>query len=192
MSLGRYIQQGANIGASRLERKMTTQAAQELERDLQKILKKLKDIPLKALSARERKKALRKASKPLIAAARAKAPVMKSRRKATVTLKSGEQITYYPGNLQMSIKEIALRKAKSAVFVGPKVTKRRKDGDEYGKTSGKVDAYYAAMVEYGTRNMPARPYMRPAFQSSKGEVMRIAEMEVKKLVEAWARKNTVR
>jgi HK97 gp10 family phage protein len=190
--MSRYIQQGANIGASRGAQRMTAQAARDLERDLQQVLKKLKEIPLKALSARERKKALRKASKPLIAAARAKAPVMKSRRKATVTLKSGERVTYYPGNLQLSIKEISFSKARAAVFVGPKITKRRKGGDEYGKTSGKVDAYYAAMVEYGTRNMPAKPYMRPAFESSKGEVMRIAEAEVKKLLQAWAAKNTVR
>ena len=192
MSLAKYIQQGANIGASKAAQREAQLAAKGLQKDINEVLKKLKQIPVKALSIQERKKALRKASRPLIAAAKAKAPVMKSRASATVTLKTGERVTYFPGNLQMSIKEISFKRSGATVFIGPKITKRRKGGDQYGKTSSKVDAYYAAMLEYGTRNMSARPYMRPAFNSSKQQVLQIATAEVKKMVDAWAKTNTVR
>ena len=189
MGWNKYIDQGAKIGASRAAQKEMALFSRELNRDLEQIMKTLRSIPKDALSTKERKKALRKASKPLIAAAQAKAPVMRGRRKAAVTLENGDRLTYYPGNLRISIKEISLSRGGASVFIGPKVNKKRKGGDEYGKTRGKVDAFYAAMIEYGTRNMSARPYMRPAYQATKQQVIQIATNEVTKLVEAWARKN---
>lgn len=192
MGLNKYIDQGSKIAASRAAQKEYGLFARELNRDLAEVIKKLNAIPKDALSAKERKKALRKASKPLIAAAQAKAPVMRQRRKVTISLKNGEKVTYYAGNLRLSIKEITLRKGGASVFIGPKVTRRRKGGEEYGKVSSKVDAFYAAMVEYGTPNMSARPYMRPAYEATKQQVIQIATKEVINLVTAWARKNEVR
>lgn len=191
MGLSKYIEKGANIQAANQARKEAAILNRQLEKEIREVMKTLNSIPKEALSVKERKKAMRKAAKPLIQAAQTKAPVLRGRRKVTVTLKDGSNVTYYPGNLKLSIKEIALRKS-SSVFVGPKITKRRKAGDEYGKSRSKVDAYYAAMVEYGTRNMSARPYMRPAFESSKGAMMQIAQQEVKKLMDNWAARNTKR
>lgn len=188
MGISKYIDQGAKIGASRAAKSELGLMKKQLDRDLDEIMKTLRQIPYKALSKKERKRALRKAMQPLIAAAQSKAPVMRGRRKATVVLGDGTKLTYYPRNLALSIREIVLPKSPD-VFVGPKVMKRRRSGDEYGKTRAKVDAYYAAMIEYGTRNMSAKPYMRPAFESTKGQVMQIAKKEVETLIKAWAAKN---
>ena len=156
-----------------------------LSADVKAILKTLKQLPIDV--KKERKRILRKAAKPMVASAQQKAPVLRTRRRVTVTLKGGEKVTYYPGNLRLSLKTLEFRKSQ-AVFVGPKVVKRRRGGEEYGKSRGKVDAFYAAMIEYGTRQMPAQPYMRPAYDSTKGEVVRIIRAEVEKLVSEFGRK----
>lgn len=38
-----------------------------------------------------------------------------------------------------------------------------------GKTYEQRDAYYGMFIEFGTERMPARPFMRPAFESKKEE-----------------------
>lgn len=38
-----------------------------------------------------------------------------------------------------------------------------------GKTYEQRDAYYGMFLEFGTERMPARPFMRPAFESKKEE-----------------------
>ena len=39
----------------------------------------------------------------------------------------------------------------------------------------KGDTYYGAFVEFGTKNMAARPYLRPAFDSRKEEAAMVAQ-----------------
>jgi HK97 gp10 family phage protein len=39
----------------------------------------------------------------------------------------------------------------------------------------RTDAFYAHFVEYGTVKMPARPFLRPALNSNKAEIMSIME-----------------
>ena len=160
----------------------------KLSKEIRDILKTLNKLPIDI--KKERKRILRKAAKPLVLAAQGKAPVMRSRRKVTITLKGGEKVTYYPGNLRLSLKTIEFRKS-PAVFVGPKVVKRRNAGEEYGKSRGKVDAFYAAMIEYGTSKMPAQPFMRPAYEATKAQVAAIVKSEVEKLVDAFGRKHAV-
>lgn len=157
-----------------------------LNADIKAVLATLRKLPIDV--KKERKRILRKAAKPLVAAAQSKAPVLKSRRRVTVTFQNGGKVTYYPGNLRLALRTLEFRKSPD-VFVGPKVTKKRKAGDEYGKGRAKVDAFYAAMIEFGTSKMPARPYMRPAYESTKGEVMKIIEAEVAKLVQAFGQKH---
>lgn len=157
-----------------------------LNADIKAVMATLKRLPIDV--KKERKKILRKAAKPLVASAQAKAPVLKSRRRVTVTFQNGGQVTYYPGNLRLALKTLEFRKSPD-VFVGPKVTRKRKAGDEYGKSRTKVDAFYAAMVEFGTSKMPSRPYMRPAYESTKGEVMKIVQSEVAKLVQQFGQKH---
>lgn len=38
------------------------------------------------------------------------------------------------------------------------------------KTGGRNDGYYGHMVEFGTVKMAAQPFLRPAFDSTKGQV----------------------
>lgn len=187
--LRRYTKQGSRMQSAKVAKNQVKFLQKELSRDLKQVMDTLKTIPTEALTTRKRKAALRKAGKPLIAAAQAKAPVLRDRSKVTITTGTNQKVVYYPGNLKLSIKSLTFRKSKNAVFVGPKIVKRRKTGDEYGKTSSKVDAYYAAMIEYGTMNMDKTPYMRPAYEATKNQVIQIATKEVEKLVSEWANRN---
>lgn len=202
MGLKKYIQQGANMKAAQDSQREYRVFQGQLNRDMQKVLKMLKSIPVDAIPVEEQEAALRKAAVPLVLAAQAKAPEMKDRKIARVTL-NGLQYEYYPGNLKKSITEINFKrrrrnrggKAKSrlggVIYIGPKVTRKRRPNQKFGADYRTVDAFYAAMVEFGTRNMRATPYMRPAYQSTKGLVISGAAREIKALIMAWASKNRV-
>lgn len=43
-----------------------------------------------------------------------------------------------------------------------------------------VNAKYAVYVEYGTEKMAARPYLRPAIESTKSEFLQIFKREIEK------------
>jgi HK97 gp10 family phage protein len=45
----------------------------------------------------------------------------------------------------------------------------------YAGSRKKGEAYYAHMVEYGTVKMKAKPFLRPALNQSKTEIMNIME-----------------
>jgi len=45
----------------------------------------------------------------------------------------------------------------------------------YAGNRKKGGAFYAHMVEYGTVKMRARPYLRPALNAAKGQIMNIME-----------------
>ena len=69
-----------------------------------------------------------------------------------------------PGTLKKAIYQVRLREesvgTREVWKVSAKKGKKGKDG---------IDAYYASWVEYGTVNMAARPFMRPAFEVKKAE-----------------------
>ena len=44
-----------------------------------------------------------------------------------------------------------------------------------GRQSDKLTAYYARFVEYGTRYLARRPFLRPALDQNKGAIMQIME-----------------
>lgn len=202
MGLKKYIQQGANIGAAQQNQREYRLFQAQLNKDLQRVLAMLKSIPVDAIPVEEQEAALRKAAVPLVLAAQAKAPEMKDRKIAHVTL-NGLQYQYYPGNLKKSIQEINFKrrrrnkggKAKSrlggVIYIGPKVTRKRRPNQKFGADQRTVDAFYAAMVEFGTRNMRATPYMRPAYDSTKRAVISGAAREIKALITAWAAKKGV-
>ena len=148
--------------------------------ELQKAIEKLE--ALKKVPYKERKKILNKAAKPFIDAAVIKAP--KSRKKH-YRYKNGEKITYYPGNLKRAIRKLNFRS--SSVFVGPKLRKRVQSGEVF--RDRKVDAYYAHMVEFGTTEAGAKPYMRPAFISGKGKATKIIEREMEKVFKKFIQEN---
>jgi HK97 gp10 family phage protein len=121
---------------------------------------------------REKKGMLREAAKPLVMAARNNAPVGT---KVHYRYSQGAVVAeYYPGNLKRSVRVLDLKKSPD-VFVGPKVTKGSKGTFKGART----DAYYAHMVEYGTSNTPAQPFMRPAWSATEGEVKRRVELALR-------------
>lgn len=126
----------------------------------------------KAYGTRTVNNEIRKTGKILQESAQAKAPV--SDKPHTRTWK-GKTYTYMPGNLRRSIQ--VLSRGRYGIFVGPKIDKKAAASIYSGST---VDGYYAHMVEYGvTRFMSngtlvrvsAKPYMRPAFEQSKGRML---------------------
>lgn len=92
---------------------------------------------------------------------------------------------YQPGNLSGAVRILKLQRAKVAVYVGPKITKSGKGS--FGQ--GRYDAYYAHMVEFGTRHSAPRPFMRPAAKAAQGEVVRRVEVSVRILLRKYAKQN---
>jgi HK97 gp10 family phage protein len=112
-------------------------------------------------------KVMRKVAKPLVQAAKSKAPVGSRDHKRYVKGQGGfgTVIVIKRGNLKRAIGIRNNRKNQDAeLFVGPRL-------------GGKNDGYYAHMVEYGTKNTPAQPFMRPAYDSTASQVTALAAKE---------------
>lgn len=62
--------------------------------------------------------------------------------------------TFRPGSLKKSV-GIRWVRGKALLFIGP--------GKAYKR---KYSVWYGDMVEYGTANMPAQPFVRPGFEAS--------------------------
>lgn len=139
---------------------------------------------------KERQGVLRKAAAPLVRAAQDRAPVSNFEHKryarhggAKAGKGQGEVVaTYEPLNLENSLRVMVFPRSE-AVFVGPKIGK---GGNRFGPSTGKYDPYYAHMVEFGTSNSSARPFMRPAWAQMEGPVTRDVLERFKKLVDAYA------
>lgn len=113
-------------------------------------------------------KLLRRVAKPMRTAARNAAPVVDPKRLPRYRYtKGGGKVPIPPMNLKKSI-GIFNGKSKTYpnVLVGP-----RTRGTKYL-------GYYAAWLEYGTVNMPAQPFMEPAFNQVKSQSIALAEKEV--------------
>ena len=204
MSLKKYIDQGAKIGASRIAQSEYRKMQAQLNQDLAQIKKKLQKLKNGGMTLEEEEEILRYASKPLIEAAKAKAPVS-TRRSVKVTNKDGSKSFYIEkGNLKASIMEIRFRRRRSGykgkmkgrkggvLLFGPKVNWKPRDKQRFGPSVRSVNAFYAHMVEYGTMNQSPQPFMRPAYESTKGLVISRAKAGLAKAIQAWAAKNTVR
>jgi HK97 gp10 family phage protein len=152
-----------------------------------------------ALEKKVLRQAMRKAAKPILAQAKANAPVGKPTTElralakntiafgrafgatekqvqraatravaqATREAKKGKQ--RYPGQLRDSLRLRAMKSKKGRI--GMMVQTR--EGDYRG------DTFYGAFIEYGTNKMAAKPYMRPAFDTKKGEAAKIIEHEIR-------------
>lgn len=120
---------------------------------------------------------LRAAAKPIRDEARANAPVLKKpdpRRK--------------PGVVQKAISVRKSKQDKYGVYVGikPLGAKQIKSFKQGGGKSSENpdDPFYWIFSEFGTVNMPADPFMRPAYESKKYEAL--------KNFEDYAQKRTVK
>lgn len=126
-----------------------------------------------AFPKKEQQRLLAKASVPLVRAAKNNIPESDEvhyRYRNNGGKKKGKGkgeiiAAYYPGNLKKGIRTKRLKKS-ADVFVGP-VTSNSPYGT-FGK--GRVDAYYAHLVEFGTAYQGGVGYMRRAFDAQKGKV----------------------
>lgn len=93
---------------------------------------------------------------------------------------------YYPGNLKKSFRVLDLKRTVSSVVVGAKLARGGGKGI-FGAT--KFDAYYLHWVEYGTKNMAARPFVRPAIIKASPAVIKRMEMAANRFAAKFARQN---
>lgn len=156
-------------------------------------------LKLKGLSKaanRAVKGSLSKAAVPLLEEIQGRAPVSdephyrystpKASKKIKAPKGSGKIIaTYMPGNLERSFETLRFRRAKNAVFVGPKFDKEGSTGTFSGQ---RTDGYYAAWQEFGAPNagVPPRPFIGPSVAAVGSQVGRIAVDELKKAIEKYA------
>jgi HK97 gp10 family phage protein len=90
------------------------------------------------------------------------AKVIQSAAKSNVPVKSGA--------LKKSIKVRALKKRRQSYGVMVATSEGWFKGDEF----------YGAFLEFGTSKMPAKPFVRPAFDSEKGNAEMIVTSEIRK------------
>ncbi len=171
----------------------------ELAREITDAIRKLKGLSVRA--NRSVKGALSKAADPLLEEIFFRAPVSEethyrySTPKATKKIRapkgSGKIIaTYTPGNLERSFQVLKFRRAKNAVFVGPKFDKEGSTGTFSGN---RTDGYYAAWQEFGAPNagIPARPFIGPSVAAAGSQVGRIAVEELKKAIDRYTKSVSV-
>lgn len=171
----------------------------ELDKEVKTAIKKLKALG-KELEVKERKKILRKAAKPLLAAAKGnikdnKKPVHRySTGKVSNSIKAPKGLgtviaTYLPGNLKKAIKILTFRKS-SNIFVGPRLQKRNRKGT-FGGSDKKVDGWYAHFVEFGTVHFKGQNFMRNAVDTTKSQVQRLIIEGVKNKLQKFINRNKV-
>lgn len=141
----------------------------------------------------EQRKMLEYAAQPMVNAMQAGAPVgtkihyrYPKRMGGRAKRGEGQRIaTYHPGNLRRSFRVLDLRRTKD-VIVGAKLAKNNARG-LFG--FAKYDAYYLNWVEFGTRHMAARPFVRPAIVSASPAVIRRMQVAVNWFTAKFARQN---
>lgn len=166
----------------------------QLEKEIAAVVLKLRGVSKAAKRAST--KALTKAANPLIDEIQFRAPVSDEPHSRYDTPKAAKGIrapkgsgriaaTYMPGNLERSFGVLKFRRS-SAVFVGAKLDKT---GSKGLFTGNRTDGYYAAWMEYGAPNagIPPRPFVGPAVNATKGEVLQIAIQDLKKAIEKYAK-----
>lgn len=84
------------------------------------------------------------------------------------------------GNLKKNIIVKRLPKGESSLTSEHIVTVRQGKLTKKQKDKGLEDAYYGKFVEYGTAKMPARPYMRPAFDQNKEKAVQAIKDRIEK------------
>lgn len=152
----------------------------------------LKDISKlsKGMTKAKKRAVLRPAAKPLVDEAKkiVRSETWKGRqRKPHHRYMNGVKIaTYYPGNLARSIKVLPFKRT-SDVFVGPQRAGRGQGSGTF--KGGKVDAWYGHFLEFGTVRQRPIAYLRNAYESKKGESLKILQGGVMKEVTEWSKKH---
>lgn len=171
--------------------KVSDRELRDIERRLSKALDEISD-------EQERTRINKAAGKIVQNAARAKAPRSSKPHYVyrTPKLSSGQRARrgsaekyrtkYLPGNLQLSIRVLNLKRAIRAI-VGPRILKNPR-AKVYGRNERNVNAFYAQMI-YGSAKAFRDRVMTPSLVSQEGRVIRYIENEMRKLTQKAARKN---
>lgn len=137
--------------------------------ELQRQLKQLGNDKIKK---REMLKVLGQVANPTVKAARGQAPI--SKRSHVQSGKRSRRVIQ-PGNLKKSIGKITgrrgLGKNNAVIYVGPKSKGRKNDG------------WYGKFVQHGTVRQSANPFMKRAYQQTKGGVTADAEIKVMRYIQ---------
>ena len=129
------------------------------------IVKLLDQIP-NAYNSKAVRGLIKYAVKPMIEEAQRKAP-------RALKPHKGKYGWVEPGNLSKSIWTIDMKRSrKVTLIVGPRVK------GAFGKARS---GYYGMFLERGTKNIKARPFMRPAWDAKKDEVIRRFEQDAIKI-----------
>ena len=115
---------------------------------IKQIEKKLSGMETK-IARKVVRQALKKAAKPILAAAKRNAPVK-------------------TGALKKSLRVRVMKKKKHRYGVMVATSAKWFTGE----------TFYAAFVEYGTKHLPARPFLRPAMDSQKTAAEKILKQEI--------------
>jgi len=105
------------------------------------------------------RQALRAAARPMLVAAKAKVPVD-------------------TGRLKKSLRLRALKQRRGIFGVQVRTGTRA----ELGMWIGDKTGYYPASVEWGHGSVPARPYLRPAFDETRDEALRILKAYLRRAI----------
>ena len=125
--------------------------------------------------------ALRAAGQTIRKEAMARAPILQEpdpRRRAGTLLKS-ISVRRVKGKVAVYVGVFGLSGKRMAAFKAGGGTKGANNPD---------DPYYWKWVEYGTKKMAARPFLRPAFEAKKFEAIRLFEAYMKKRLDKEVRK----
>lgn len=141
---------------------MTIKGADELDRKLSQMEPKI--------AKKHMAKALRAGAKLVLQATRARVPVLTGALKQSLAVRVGKRKR---GRKEQSIQVlIDTKKVPELVTIG-------KDGKRY---------FYPAAIEYGTRRMAAKPFMRPAFDASKMEALNATMIALRNAIDQEATK----
>ena len=125
--------------------------------------------------------ALRAAGQTIRKEAMARAPILQEpdpRRRAG-TLRKSISVRRVKGKVAVYVGVFGLSGKRMAAFKAGGGTKGANNPD---------DPYYWKWVEYGTKKMAARPFLRPAFEAKKFEAIRLFEAYMKKRLDKEVRK----
>jgi len=93
---------------------------------------------------------------------------------------------YDPGNLRGSIQKLFFKRS-PAVFIGPKIARRVKEGSIFGPISGQYNAYYAQMV-FGSAKAFRDRVMVPALVSVSSQLVKEIGASALRIIKREAKK----
>ncbi len=138
--------------------------------DLHAIERLLNDIG-KAASTKVVRKALKEGSKSMLNTTRNMAPVDSGLMKKSLTVLA---LKSKPGRVGFRIGFKNVQQIVERSTFGRGIGPRRQHANKKQKRH-----FYPAVVEYGTKTKPAKPFMRPAFQRNKEGAMKIINEELR-------------